>query len=97
MRDEGQHVWPVEPPTRADRDSYADAVPRPFWLDRDRPSPCDPLEGRAKADLVIVGGGLTGLWAAVLAKEMQPDRAVTLIDRETLAVGASGRNGGFMS
>jgi glycine/D-amino acid oxidase-like deaminating enzyme len=46
---------------------------------------------------VIVGGGLTGLWAAVRAKEDQPDRSVTLIDRETLAVGASGRNGGFMS
>ena len=46
---------------------------------------------------MIVGGGLTGLWAAVQAKETQPDRAVTLIDRETLAVGASGRNGGFMS
>jgi glycine/D-amino acid oxidase-like deaminating enzyme len=46
---------------------------------------------------VIVGGGLTGLWAAVRAKEERPDRAVTLIDRETLAIGASGRNGGFMS
>ncbi len=46
---------------------------------------------------MIVGGGLTGLWAALRAKEEQPDRAVTLIDRETLAIGASGRNGGFMS
>jgi glycine/D-amino acid oxidase-like deaminating enzyme len=69
----------------------------PFWLDRERPAPFEPLEGRAEADLVIVGGGLTGLWAAVRAKEGQPDRSVTLIDRETLAIGASGRNGGFMS
>jgi glycine/D-amino acid oxidase-like deaminating enzyme len=59
--------------------------------------PHEPLEGRVKADLVVVGGGLTGLWAAVRAKQEQPDRAVTLIDRETLAIGASGRNGGFMS
>lgn len=59
--------------------------------------PHEPLEGGVKADLVVVGGGLTGLWAAVRAKQEQPDRAVTLIDRETLAIGASGRNGGFMS
>jgi glycine/D-amino acid oxidase-like deaminating enzyme len=59
--------------------------------------PHEPLEGRVKADLVVVGGGLTGLWAAVRAKQEQPDRTVTLIDRETLAIGASGRNGGFMS
>ncbi len=69
----------------------------PFWLDRERPAPFEPLEGSARADLVIVGGGLTGLWAAVRAKEDRPGRAVTLIDRETLAIGASGRNGGFMS
>ena len=59
--------------------------------------PRDSLDGRAKADLTIVGGGLTGLWAAVQAKEAQPDLSVTLIDRETIGIGASGRNGGFMS
>jgi glycine/D-amino acid oxidase-like deaminating enzyme len=45
----------------------------------------------------VVGGGLTGLWAAVRAKEREPGREVILIERESLAVGASGRNGGFMS
>lgn len=45
----------------------------------------------------MVGGGLTGLWAAVRAKEREPGREVVLIERETLAIGASGRNGGFMS
>ncbi len=97
-RGEKTQVWPATEPSEADRASYADAEPAPFWLaHRERPAPYDSLEGRAKADLVVVGGGLTGLWAAVRAKEAQPDRAVTLIDRETLAVGASGRNGGFMS
>jgi glycine/D-amino acid oxidase-like deaminating enzyme len=45
----------------------------------------------------VVGGGLTGLWAAVRAKERNPAREVVLIEREQLATGASGRNGGFMS
>ncbi|HNC15070.1 MAG TPA: FAD-dependent oxidoreductase, partial [Solirubrobacterales bacterium] len=45
----------------------------------------------------MVGGGLTGLWAAVRAKERNPAREVVLIEREQLATGASGRNGGFMS
>ena len=40
---------------------------------------------------------MTGLWAAVRAKERDPGRDVVLIEREQLAIGASGRNGGFMS
>lgn len=45
----------------------------------------------------MVGGGLTGLWAAIRAKERDPDRDVVLIERDRLATGASGRNGGFLS
>lgn len=46
---------------------------------------------------MVVGGGLTGLWAAVQAKQRDPGREVVLIERQSLAIGASGRNGGFMS
>jgi len=45
--------------------------------------------------LAIVGGGFTGLWAAVQAKEALPDRNVVLIEADRVAQGASGRNGGF--
>jgi glycine/D-amino acid oxidase-like deaminating enzyme len=46
-------------------------------------------------DLAIVGGGLTGLWAAVEAVRADPERSVVVLEGERLAFGASGRNGGF--
>lgn len=69
-----------------------------FWLDReDVPPPEPPLTGRTDAELLIVGGGFTGLWAAIQAKEADPRRDVVLIETETIASGASGRPGGILS
>jgi glycine/D-amino acid oxidase-like deaminating enzyme len=72
------------------------ASPTPFWLDRPRPADAAPLDGAAEADLAIVGGGFTGLWAALLAKRERPERDVVLLEAETAGWGASGRNGGFV-
>ena len=73
-----------------------DAAPGVFWLDRpSAPEPAPALEEDLECDLLVVGGGLTGLWAAVQAKERDPGLAVTLLEAETVAFGASGRNGGF--
>lgn len=56
-------------------------------------NPADaPLRGEAKADLAIVGGGFTGLSAALHAAEAGAD--VALLEAETIGFGASGRNGG---
>ena len=75
-----------------------DAAPTPFWLDQPgRPDPGPPLMGSTTADLVIVGGGFTGLWAAVQAKEDDPDLDVVVLEAGEVGVGASGRNGGFLS
>lgn len=51
-----------------------------------------PLEGARKADVCVVGGGYTGLSAAIHLAEAGAD--VVLVEAETLANGASGRNGG---
>jgi glycine/D-amino acid oxidase-like deaminating enzyme len=47
-------------------------------------------------DLLIVGGGYTGLWTAIIAKERDPSRDIILIDAHEVGSAASGRNGGFM-
>ena len=49
-----------------------------------------------RCDLCIVGGGYTGLWTAIIAKERDPSRDVVLIDAHEIGSAASGRNGGFM-
>jgi glycine/D-amino acid oxidase-like deaminating enzyme len=88
--------WPLPPPTAADRATYADAEPRPFWLaELPAREPSPPLRGAIEADLCIVGGGFTGLWAALHAKADDPGREVVLLEAETIGFGASGRNGGF--
>ncbi len=70
----------------------------PFWLDSpDAPATEPQLIGRSEADLVIVGGGFTGLWAAIIAKEANPDQDVVLIEAEKIAYGASGRPGAIVS
>ncbi|MCO1598691.1 FAD-binding oxidoreductase [Micromonospora sp. RHAY321] len=76
--------------------ALADAAPVPYWLDRpDRPDPLPPLAGPQHADLLVIGGGYGGLWAALLAKQADPERDVLLVDAGTCGWAASGRNGGF--
>ncbi len=54
-----------------------------------------PLDGDTTADVAIVGGGLTGLWAAYYLSRSQVD--VVVLEAETAGFGASGRNGGWCS
>jgi len=89
--------WPDSPPTQAHRAAYADAVPRSFWLDTlPERAPHPPLEETLSTDLCIVGGGYTGLWAALYAKELDPAREVVVLEATRCGNGASGRNGGFL-
>lgn len=78
--------------------ALAHARPAVLWLDVDgRPDPRGPLTGDTSADLVVVGGGYTGLWAALRARVEHPSLDVVLIERDRIGAQASGRNGGFVS
>ena len=89
--------WPQTAPSARHRAAYAEAEPQSFWLDSlpDRPVH-DPLTGVTEADLCIIGGGYTGLWAALAAKAADPGRDVIVLEATRCGNGASGRNGGFL-
>ena len=57
--------------------------------------PTPPLAGDTTADVVILGGGYTGLWTAWFLKERDPGLDVVLLEQDICGGGPSGRNGGF--
>lgn len=78
--------------------SLTDAQPVAYWLDDPgRPGAVPALAGDERCDLLVVGGGYSGLWTALLAKERDPHRDVVLIEGREVGWAASGRNGGFCS
>ena len=77
--------------------SLADVIHFPYWLDDPaKPNPEPSLTQNISTDLLVIGAGFAGLWTALLAKEADPDRDVVLLEAGEVAIGASGRNGGFM-
>ncbi|HEY4768148.1 MAG TPA: FAD-dependent oxidoreductase, partial [Candidatus Limnocylindria bacterium] len=55
-----------------------------------------PLSADATADVVIIGGGYTGMWTAWFLAERAPGTRITLIEQDICGGGPSGRNGGFV-
>lgn len=84
------------PPDAVIRASLANTRHAVYWLDALAERPTYPrLPGNLKTGLAIVGGGMVGLWTAILAKERFPQTEVVLLEARQLGWAASGRNGGF--
>lgn len=77
--------------------SIDDARRRSIWLDRPRSLPeFAPLERDTTAELLVIGAGLTGLWAAIEAAAAGLSEIV-VVDSGAVGGGASGRCGGFIN
>lgn len=82
--------------------SAVEVVPRStgtsYWLrealEADPGEACPPLRGQTTADVVVLGGGFTGLWTAWFLAQRGAD--VVVLERDVCGSGASGRNGGFL-
>lgn len=74
---------------------------RSWWLRDaladDPGEPAPPLRGDTTADVVILGGGYTGMWTALHLKRLDPGVDVVILEQDIAGGGASGRNGGFVN
>lgn len=69
----------------------------PLWWETAGASTSYAGEIPAAVDVVIAGGGFTGLWTAYYLLEHRPDLEVLVLEAEHVGFGASGRNGGWVS
>jgi len=73
-----------------------EATDHTFYAASARPVAARPaLTQEIEADVCVVGGGFAGLWTAHALALRGKD--VVLLEADTIANGASGRNGGFVS
>lgn len=70
-------------------------VNRSYWSDA-LPTPNPPPARDLRADILVLGGGLTGLSAAYYARRARPDARVALLEAVRCGNGASGRNGAML-
>ena len=56
-----------------------------------------PVRGTVTADVVIVGGGYTGMWTALRITDLEPGARVVIVEADICGGGPSGRNGGFIT
>jgi len=74
---------------------------RSYWLrealaDEADPSPLPPPTDDAAYDVIVVGGGYTGMWTAYFLTETDPSIRVAILEQDICGGGPSGRNGGFL-
>ncbi|MBK5231459.1 MAG: FAD-dependent oxidoreductase [Thermoleophilia bacterium] len=68
-----------------------------YWIaEAGPPDVLPPLDDDIETDVLVVGGGFTGMWSAWHLKQLDPGCRVTLVDSDRIVHGPSGRNGGFV-
>jgi glycine/D-amino acid oxidase-like deaminating enzyme len=96
------HV-PTAPPDTLNitGDALTPGAQRSWWLrealTEDPGAACPPLAKDLTADVVIVGGGYSGLWTAYFLTETHPNLGIVILEQDICGGGPSGRNGGFAS
>ena len=82
-------------------DALTPGAQRSWWLREalasDPGAECPPLQMNLNADVVIVGGGFTGLWTAYYLSSANPSLGIAVLEEDICGGGPSGRNGGFAS
>lgn len=68
-----------------------------WWQQLGMPAQRPALDGDTEVDVAIVGGGFTGLWAALALASQQPDMRIAVLEQRFAGFGASGRNGGWLT
>ena len=68
-----------------------------WWIaEAGAPAPLPALTADVDADVVVIGGGFTGMWSAWHLLEADPDLRIVLLEGDRCGFGPSGRNGGFV-
>ncbi|MGH3101336.1 MAG: FAD-dependent oxidoreductase, partial [Thermoleophilia bacterium] len=67
-----------------------------WWLEEaGRVESLPPLSASLDADVVVIGGGYTGMWTAWHVLQADPSARIVLLEAGLCGHGPSGRNGGF--
>lgn len=96
MQQEGSpmsHTYRLRPPVAAESDEQS------YWIKANGMRADEglvALQGDIDAQIVIVGGGFTGLWTAWRILELDPRADVVIVEADFCGSGASGRNGGHV-